>query len=257
MKNWECVVECLEKNNKEMTLNEICDYIEKHHKEKTINGKTFSQTLKTEIYRYCSQSRSYKEDKEDIFYKIETTEGVKFGLNAWKQYKIEKEEQEEIKQQEKRYREGGKKTVTSEKTVRDSRLRKDYIEYLKNKQLIKTTGFGNASKGITATLPIKNFALGLIRDWLLKPVTITKEEGKEVVEYTVPNLSFIKNRALLKELMLYNPAINVDRIMSLCQLMLYREEKMILYQGEPRRAEKTIDASYLGNDPFFTRNYKQ
>ena len=136
-------------------------------------------------------------------------------------------------------------------------LMADTPEYLKNKQLIKTTGFGNASKGITATLPIKNFALGLIRDWLLKPVTITKEEGNEVVEYIVPNLSFIKNRALLKELMLYNPAINVDRIMSLCQLMLYREEKMILYQGEPRRAEKTIDASYLGNDPFFTRNYKQ
>lgn len=136
-------------------------------------------------------------------------------------------------------------------------LMADTPEYLKNKQLIKTTGFGNASKGITATLPIKNFALGLIRDWLLKPVTITKEEGNEVVEYTVPNLSFIKNRALLKELILYNPAINVDRIMSLCQLMLYREEKMILYQGEPRRAEKTIDASYLGNDPFFTRNYKQ
>ena len=136
-------------------------------------------------------------------------------------------------------------------------LMADTPEYLKNKQLIKTTGFGNASKGITATLPIKNFALGLIRDWLLKPVTITKEEGNEIVEYIVPNLSFIKNRALLKELMLYNPAINVDRIMSLCQLMLYREEKMILYQGEPRRAEKTIDASYLGNDPFFTRNYKQ
>ena len=136
-------------------------------------------------------------------------------------------------------------------------LMADTPEYLKNKQLIKTTGFGNASKGITATLPIKNFALGLIRDWLLKPVTITKEEGNEVAEYIVPNLSFIKNRALLKELMLYNPAINVDRIMSLCQLMLYREEKMILYQGEPRRAEKTIDASYLGNDPFFTRNYKQ
>ena len=136
-------------------------------------------------------------------------------------------------------------------------LMADTPEYLKNKQLIKTTGFGNASKGITATLPVKNFALGLIRDWLLKPVTITKEEGNEVVEYIVPNLSFIKNRALLKELMLYNPAINVDRIMSLCQLMLYREEKMILYQGEPRKAEKTIDASYLGNDPFFTRNYKQ
>lgn len=136
-------------------------------------------------------------------------------------------------------------------------LMADTPEYLKNKQLIKTAGFGNASKGITATLPIKNFALGLIRDWLLKPVTITKEEGNEVIEYTVPNLSFIKNRALLKELMLYNPAINVDRIMSLCQLMLYREEKMIIYQGDPRRAEKKDNSSYLGNDPFFKRNYRQ
>ena len=57
--------------------------------------------------------------------------------------------------------------------------------------------------------------------------------------------------------MLYNPAINVDRIMSMCQLMLYREENMILYQREPRRAEKRIDSTYLGNDPFFNKNYKQ
>ena len=134
-------------------------------------------------------------------------------------------------------------------------LMADTPEYLKNKQLIKTTGFGNASKGITATLPIKNFALGLIRDWLLKPVTITKEEGNEVVEYTVPNLSFIKNRALLKELMLYNPAINVDRIMSLCQLMLYREEKMILYQGDPSFHSNRKDIKTLANDPYFTNNY--
>ena len=29
MKNWECVVECLEKNNKEMTLNEISNKLPK------------------------------------------------------------------------------------------------------------------------------------------------------------------------------------------------------------------------------------
>lgn len=133
----------------------------------------------------------------------------------------------------------------------------DTPEYLRNKQLIKTTGFGNSSKGITATMPVKNFALGLIRDWLLKPVILTKEENGEAVVYTVPNLHFIKNRALLKELMLYNPAINVDRIMSLAQLMLYREEKMILYQGDPLKAKRETNADYLGNDPFFTRNYKR
>ena len=132
----------------------------------------------------------------------------------------------------------------------------DTPEYLKNKQLIKSVGYGNTSKGVNATLPIKNFGFTLIRDWLLKPVTVIKDEDGNTVEYTVPNLHFIKNRALIKELILYNPAINVDRIMSLVQLMLYREEKMILYQGDPTKAKKVDDNNYLGNDPFFDRNYR-
>lgn len=126
----------------------------------------------------------------------------------------------------------------------------DTPEYLKQRQLIKTVGYGNTSKGVSATTPIKNFGFTLIRDWLLKPVTSIVEEN----EITVPNLHFIKNRALLKELILFNSDINVDRIMSLVQLMLYREEKMILYQGHPDM-EKTTPKDYLGNDPFFTNNY--
>lgn len=136
-------------------------------------------------------------------------------------------------------------------------LMADTPEYLKNKQILKANTFGNASKGCPATVPVINFAMERLRDWLLKPVTVTEEFNGESISTTIPNLHFLKNRALIKELMLYNPAINVDRIMSMCQLMLYREEKMILYQGEPRRAEKRIDSSYLGNDPFFKRNYKQ
>jgi hypothetical protein len=42
----------------------------------------------------------------------------------------------------------------------------------------------------------------------------------------------LRNRALLKELALYNPIINVDRIRALGMLMLYREEKIILYNGD-------------------------
>ena len=136
-------------------------------------------------------------------------------------------------------------------------LMADTPEYLKNKQILKANTFGNASKGCPATIPVINFSMERLRDWLLKPVTVTEEFNGESISTTIPNLHFLKNRALIKELMLYNPAINVDRIMSMCQLMLYREEKMILYQGEPRRAEKRIDSTYLGNDPFFKRNYKQ
>lgn len=126
----------------------------------------------------------------------------------------------------------------------------DTPEYLRQKQLIKTVGYGNTSKGVAATVPIKNFGFTLIRDWLLKPITTTSEE----VEITVPNLHFIRNRALLKELILFNPDINVDRIMSLVQLMLYREEKMILYQGDFKKDRETIPKDYLGNDPFFQQD---
>ena len=130
----------------------------------------------------------------------------------------------------------------------------DTPEYLKQKNLIKISGYGNSTKGVSATTPIKNFGFCLIRDWLLKPITtIIIEDGVEI-PITIPNLKFIKGRALLKELILFNPDINVDRVMSLVQLMLYREEKMVLYGGEPQKA-KEVPASYLGNDPFFQNNY--
>ena len=40
-------------------------------------------------------------------------------------------------------------------------------------------------------------------------------------------------------------------------LMIYREEKMILYGGRlnAEDAEK-VDKSYLGNDDYFSRNYE-
>lgn len=150
-----------------------------------------------------------------------------------------------------------KNTFTYFSRMNSLHLMADTPEYLKNRQLIKTPGFGNSSKGITATTPIINFAMGLIRDWLLKPVNIVEEKDGETITTIVHNLHFIKNRALLKELMLYNPAVNCDRVMSLCQLMLYREEKMILYQGDLKRGAGKPQASYLGNDEFFSKNYNE
>ena len=130
----------------------------------------------------------------------------------------------------------------------------DTPEYLKQRQLVKTVGYGNTAKGVSATTPIKNFGFELIKDWLLKPVTRIVHQDGEDVEVTVPNLKFIRNRALLKELILFNPDINVDRVMSLVQLMIYRQEKMVLYGGDPQRT-KEPPSDYLGNDDFFKNNY--
>lgn len=127
-------------------------------------------------------------------------------------------------------------------------------EYLKDRQLIKSTGFGNSAYGIRATPPIINYGFRLIRDWLMKPVTkIEKDNEGNDVEVTVPNLYNIKSRALIKELMLWNPVANFDRIMSLCQLMLYREEKMVLYQGNMKHEESY--SSGMENDEYWSKNY--
>ena len=132
----------------------------------------------------------------------------------------------------------------------------DTPEYLLDKQLIKGIGYGNTRKGVTTTVPIKNFGFGLIRDWLLKPVVrIVRNSEEEEEEITMSNLYNIRNRALLKELILYNPQINVDRIMALCMLMIYREEKMVLFQGDMRRSERK--STGIAADSYWTRNYKR
>lgn len=124
----------------------------------------------------------------------------------------------------------------------------DTPEYLKDKQIIKEIGWGNKSKGVVASLPVNNYANELIKEWLIKPVTQQNDEGETV---TIPNLALIKNRALLKELILYNPDINVDRIRALGMAMLYREEKMIIYQGDIKQTNKPIQKE----DDYFIKNY--
>lgn len=133
----------------------------------------------------------------------------------------------------------------------------DTPEYLRDKQIIKSIGYGNSSKGITATAGVKNYGYGLIRDWLIKPVKkIEKDAEGEEQEITVPNLYNIRNRALLKELVLWTPERNVDRICSLIQLMLYREEKMILYQGDLTGSSRKESYKGLEKDDYFERNYR-
>ena len=129
----------------------------------------------------------------------------------------------------------------------------DTPEYLKDKDIIKNIGVGNNSKGVKATKPVNDYANRLIRDWLLKPVTIQSSEDGE--ETTVFNLTRIRNRALIKELMLYNPDINVDRVRALGLLMLYREQFMVTYNGNPSSSKNVVESDYLGNDDYFTRNY--
>lgn len=134
----------------------------------------------------------------------------------------------------------------------------DTPEYLRDKQMIKYSAFGSGAKGVNASAAINNYANNLIRDWLLQPVpTIIKEDGEEK-EVNIPRLYSLRNRALLEELISYTPELNVDRIRALGMVMLYRQEKIILYRDNLNaKSQEEASSSYLGNDSFFQRNYTQ
>lgn len=141
----------------------------------------------------------------------------------------------------------------------------DTPEYLKDEDKIKTIGIGNKSKGVNATAAVNNYANDLIRDWLLKPYTqlktlpVKREDGREEMkefEVTEFSLYTLRNRALIKELMLFSPDGNFDRIRALGMVMLYRQQFLILYGGDVKGGNENYnDEDDLSNDPFFTKNY--
>ena len=82
---------------------------------------------------------------------------------------------------------------------------------------------------------------------------IEKDAEGNDIEVTVPNLYNLRCRALIKELIQWNIYGNFDRVMALVQLMLYREEKMILYQGDVQNAQRKPSA--IESDSYWDKNY--
>lgn len=132
----------------------------------------------------------------------------------------------------------------------------DVLDFLKDKDMVKGSSYGNKAKGTNATAAINAYARNLLRSWLLRPVPVIQTIDGEDQEVMIPNLYTLRSRALIKELILYNSEGNFDRISSMGMLMLLREDKIILYNGEVSKSkEEDASASYLGNDPFFMKNY--
>jgi len=128
--------------------------------------------------------------------------------------------------------------------------------YLRDRQLVKYSAFGTAKYGVTVNAAINQLADEQINTWLMTehPVDVRGDDG-EIHQVMVPNLYTIRCRALLDEMVNYEPSmrkLNVDRIRALSQCMLYREQFIILYGGATPETE-TKDAA---DDEFFDRDWK-
>ena len=138
-------------------------------------------------------------------------------------------------------------------------LLSDNLEFLAEKSSNKML-YGNNLKGTNASAPTKSYGRRCIRDYLLSPVTKDNgvdSEGNPIVS-TIPKLFTIKFRALLQELSQWNADSNFDRHDALVMLMLLREDKLRrLGDSTFEGRYKENDTDYLGNDDFFTINYKE
>ena len=134
-------------------------------------------------------------------------------------------------------------------------LLSDTLEFLKDKDMAKVS-YGNKAKGTVSTASVKAYGRRCYRDYLLKPVEVTKVYDGEEQQVWVPNLFRLKYRALIQETSTWNPDGNFDRHDSMIMLMLLREDKLRLL-GDSSFEERRSDISndYLGSDEFFEKNY--
>lgn len=129
----------------------------------------------------------------------------------------------------------------------------DTPEYLREKDIVKKTGFGNASKGVPATAMLNKHEDELLRDWLLMPkVKIEQNQEGDDVETTIPNVMTIRNLALLRELSRYAPDINVDRVRAMGITMIMRNDLVVKYGGSV--TGENSDEYVASQDDFFKRN---
>lgn len=127
----------------------------------------------------------------------------------------------------------------------------DTFPWLMERGIEKGTTFGNASKGVNASTPVKNYTKKLIRDWLLKEKTRTYIKDGVEVEETYAQLYDIRQFCLLQELSKYNLEMNFDRHDALAMLMLNREDIYQLNGGHPERAAERKPPDW-SHDNFMT-----
>ena len=99
----------------------------------------------------------------------------------------------------------------------------------------------NRRKGCHMNKQLKQWSWGLIKDWLNE----INPDGKK-------NLYNIMSEPLLEELIAANDVVNVDRVSSLAQLMIYREE---LYNVKVKEIKKENRERVLFDGPIFTQEW--
>lgn len=117
-------------------------------------------------------------------------------------------------------------------------------EILKDNNLVKGGTVGNKTLGVATNENVKFHGMNLILTWL-ETQAYDKEEG-------VRNLDILESLGLVKELISYNPDINVDRVMALVMLVILKSEKVrVTEMAMGKRVKEKV------HDKFWDRAFKK
>lgn len=140
------------------------------------------------------------------------------------------------------------------KTMNCIKLMMETPSMLKDRTTQKEN-LNNTDYGINATEGVNAQARFFIKDWLLKAVHTVRVIDGEEQEVTLHNYNFIKQRALIQELIAWNKDGNFDRVSSFGILMFARQEKIVTTRGD--FGKNKVSSNYKGNDEFFTKQWEK
>lgn len=132
----------------------------------------------------------------------------------------------------------------------------DEPEILREKGLTKGGGTGNQSKGTHGSVPVINWGLELILDWLNKPMYNAVKNEEDEVDNTLTNLMNIKSPALLQELIAYNSEINTDRVSAFIYLMILREDRSNMSKNALLKRVETVTTNRFWDKAYKSSNSK-
>ena len=123
----------------------------------------------------------------------------------------------------------------------------DTPKILKDTQVIRTTYHtGNQSKGYSTNKETNKLGDELLKQWML-------EKAYNQENDSITNTHQISSMALLKEIIYYNPEINVDRISAMRALLILKEDRFKLTQSI-QQADSYQD---LSKDDFFMSHFNK
>lgn len=125
----------------------------------------------------------------------------------------------------------------------------DTPQIVRDMELTKAANvYGNKAKGCNANARLNSWGRLLQVDWLLARVDKDNDEDKRL------NIHRLRSIGYIEELIYWNPDGNFDRVSAAGMLFILREDRIKRTITAKDNQYKPVNS--LGNDPFFSKNYK-